>query len=90
MESTASPLHALDQRLAELRERFPGWNLWYVYRAKEHGGPIWCGQPLPLINTDSPEHLAQEIEMAHPAEGPDSDSQSLERDEVLPLYPEGY
>jgi hypothetical protein len=52
-----------DQMKAELQKRFPGWNIWYV---PCYGGTVtWCAQPLPVINSDSPEHLAEEILHAH-------------------------
>lgn len=50
---------AEDGKLAELKLRFPGWVIWYVPRVV--GPTVWCAQPKPLINTDSPEHLAGDI-----------------------------
>jgi len=64
-------LHTLDRQLGELQARFPGWRIWYVPRDKAHGGTIWCAQPLPLINTDTAEHLAAEIELASPGGDPE-------------------
>ncbi len=60
------PLHnlpELDRIKHELEQQFPGWHLWYVPRSK--GGVTWCAQPWPLINSQSPEHLAAEIMQAH-------------------------
>jgi hypothetical protein len=56
-------LHQFDAELDRLKAAYPGWNIWYVPRVIGH--TVWCAQPLPLINTDSPEHLAQEIEDAN-------------------------
>jgi hypothetical protein len=51
------------EQLAELRQRFPGWQIWV-------SGPKWCARPWPLINASSPEDLAQRIRTAH-AQPPD-------------------
>lgn len=56
-------LNALDKIKHQLEEQFPGWHIWYV---PHHGGATaWCAQPWPLINSYSPEHLAEEIRQAH-------------------------
>jgi hypothetical protein len=57
-----SLLHSLDVNLAALKNKHPGWKIWYVPRAV--GGVVWCAVREPTINTDTPEHLSQEIEMA--------------------------
>ena len=57
-------LNALDAKLAELKARFPGWRIWYVPTVVN--GVTWCAQPLPLINSSSPDSLAREIEAATP------------------------
>jgi hypothetical protein len=80
-------LSQYDRDLAALQARFPGWRIWYVPRAKEHGGTIWCAQPGPLINTDSPDHLAQEIQMAKPASAPESDSGGAGTVVPMPVSP---
>lgn len=58
-----SLLHSLDVNLAALRKRHPGWRIWFVPHATD-GGVTWCAHRLPTINTDTPEHLSQEIELA--------------------------
>jgi hypothetical protein len=55
--------HPLDKQLAALKARHPGWNVWFVPHAHD-GSVTWCAVREPTINTDSPEHLSQEIEMA--------------------------
>jgi hypothetical protein len=60
------PLHdlpALDAIRHELERKFPGWHVWPV--PKSTGDVTWCAQPWPLINSQSPEHLAAEITQAH-------------------------
>ena len=47
-----------EERLAALRQRFPGWQIWA-------NGPAWCARPWPLINASSAEELAEDITMAH-------------------------
>ncbi len=53
----------VDQQLALLRPRYPGWDLWVVRVL--YGPDTWCarpkGSPIATINTDSPEHLVEEI-----------------------------
>ncbi len=56
-------LTALDKIKHELEEQFPGWHIWYVPHSDR--SVAWCAQPWPLINADSPEHLAAEIRSAH-------------------------
>lgn len=58
---TPSSLPPLDRELAKLQGAFSGWRIWYVPRAQEHGGTVWCAQRLPLLNTDSAEHLAADM-----------------------------
>jgi hypothetical protein len=47
---------------AELRERFPGWRIWYTPRATVRGA-WWSAQParFPIV-TDDPDELAGLIE----------------------------
>lgn len=50
-------LRSLDQQKAELEQQNPGWQVWYV---RQHTGDTrWCARPLPLLNADAPEHLAE-------------------------------
>lgn len=53
---------SLDQKVEELKAKHPGWRVWFVPKA--HSGVTWCAVREPTINTDSPEHLSQEIELA--------------------------
>ncbi len=52
-----------DEQLATLRIYYPEWELWIVpcYMAPT----VWCARPrgalVATINTDSPEHLIEEI-----------------------------
>jgi hypothetical protein len=56
-------LDHLDTTKRELEKNFPGWHIWYVPRTDRT--VTWCAQPWPLINSQSPEHLAAEITQAH-------------------------
>lgn len=62
----ASYLQELDTTKADLETRFPGWNIWYVPHSVDKD-VTWCARPWPLLNEDSPEHLAEAIEQATPA-----------------------
>jgi hypothetical protein len=57
-----SYLTELDEQMAALRQRYPDWHIWYVPGLNRT--VTWCAQPWPLINVDSPEHLAEAIEKA--------------------------
>jgi hypothetical protein len=52
-----------EDQLALLRPMYPGWDLWIVRQFV--GGIVWCARPKSApratINTDSPEHLIEEI-----------------------------
>jgi hypothetical protein len=56
-------LTGLDRQKQALEEQFPGWHVWFIPRSD--GSVAWCAQPWPLINSQSPEHLAAEIAQAH-------------------------
>jgi hypothetical protein len=58
-----SYLGKLDQIAAELRQRHPGWQIWFVPELGR--APAWCARPWPLLNAASPEHLEAEIAQAH-------------------------
>ena len=60
---TVSYLERLDQIAAELRQRHPGWQIWYVPQLGRDSA--WCARPWPLLNATSPEHLEAEIAQAH-------------------------
>jgi hypothetical protein len=53
----------VDQQLAILRPKYPGWDLWVVRVV--YGSDVWCAKRKDRrtaeINTDSPEHLVAEI-----------------------------
>lgn len=50
--------------IAGLAEAFPGWQIWIVHRAKEHGGDQWCaGRPLGEVHGGSAKELADHIRM---------------------------
>jgi hypothetical protein len=57
-----SLLHSLDANLAAMKSKHPGWRIWYVPTVTS--GVRWCAVRLPSLETDSPEHLSQEIEFA--------------------------
>jgi len=59
----ASYLNELDAIKRDLEARFPGWQIWYVPHATVRA-VTWCARPWPLLNEDSPEHLAEAIERA--------------------------
>ena len=52
-----------DRQLAILRPNYPQWDLWAVRCWPNR--TVWCarpkGSPIATINTDSPEHLIEEI-----------------------------
>ncbi len=52
-----------EQQLAILRPNYPNWDLWVVHAP--YGRDTWCarpkGSPIATVNTDSPEHLVEEI-----------------------------
>lgn len=51
-----------DRMKRDLEERFPGWGVWFV---PGMGRTVtWCARPMPLLNEDSPEHLAEAIEQS--------------------------
>ena len=54
-----SRLDELDRIAAELRQRNPGWQVWFVPRTGQ--AALWCARPWPLLNAQSPEHLEAEI-----------------------------
>lgn len=56
-------LHSPDVKLAALKNEHPGWRIWFVPHALD-GSVNWCAVREPTINTDTPEHLTQEIELA--------------------------
>jgi hypothetical protein len=63
-------LNALDLIKRQLEERFPGWQVWYVPHLDRT--VTWCARPWPLLNEDSPEHLAEAIGQAEAGDaGPD-------------------
>ena len=59
---SVSYLQELDRIKDELQERFPGWQVWYVPRL--HQSASWCARPWPLLNAQTPDHLAAEIGQA--------------------------
>lgn len=60
---SVSYLQELDRIKAELEERFPGWQIWFVPNTDRT--VTWCARPWPLLNSTSPEHLVAEIAQAH-------------------------
>ena len=56
-----------DRIRAQLQERFPGWQVWWVKKTGK--GYIWCARPNPLINADTPEDLIEAIAKAEAARG---------------------
>jgi hypothetical protein len=60
----ATSLHTLDRQLEDLRQRHPGWRIWYVPGI---GHTTWCAQPLPLLNEHSAEDLRAAITEAEAA-----------------------
>ena len=55
-------LGALDREKAELEERHPGWQIWYVPHLDRT--VTWCARRNPLLNEASPEDLSAAIEAA--------------------------
>jgi hypothetical protein len=54
-----------EDQLALIRPNYEGrWDLWFV-RVYQPPSVVWCarpvGAPVATINTDSPEHLIEEI-----------------------------
>lgn len=58
-----SRLDELDRIAAELRQRNPGWQIWFVPKLGKDA--TWCARPWPLINSTSPEQLEADIAQAH-------------------------
>jgi hypothetical protein len=56
-----SRLDELDRIKADLQDRFPGWQIWYVPHSVDRS-VTWCARPHPLLNEGSPEDLAAAIE----------------------------
>ena len=55
------PALSLDVKLATLKAAHPGWRIWFVPHASD-GGVTWCAVREPTINTDTSEHLSEEIQ----------------------------
>jgi hypothetical protein len=59
-----------DNQLAILRPKYPEWDIWIV--PCYIGPAVWCARPaghlVATINTDSPEHLIEEIRQQEQAE----------------------
>lgn len=68
-------LGALDLLKRDLEERFPGWQVWYVPHLDR--SVTWCARPWPLLNEDSPEHLAEAIGQAAGGAGPDDGKDNI-------------
>lgn len=69
--------HDEDEK-AQLRARYPDWQIWYV--PNPHGGPTWCARPRPNLTAGSAAELAQVIEAAERAsDGFDPESDTPER-----------
>ena len=51
-----------DRLKRQLEERYPGWQVWFVPHLDR--SVTWCARPWPLLNEDSPEHLAEAIEQS--------------------------
>jgi hypothetical protein len=53
-----------DDALAQLREDWPLWEVWIVYKVVD--GPTWCARRHDdhkrVLNADSAEHLAEYLE----------------------------
>jgi hypothetical protein len=55
-----------DEQLDALRPMYEGrWDIWVVRSIYPRPSTMWCarpkGSPIATINTDSPEHLVEEI-----------------------------
>jgi hypothetical protein len=61
MGAGMSMMHSLDVKLAALKAAHPGWRIWFVPHASD-GGVTWCATREPTLNTDSSEHLSEEIQ----------------------------
>jgi hypothetical protein len=61
-----SQLPELDEAKAALAGSHPGWHIWYVPHGDSSGisRVVWCAYPLPLLNCDSPEELAEQMAAA--------------------------
>lgn len=82
-----SVLAELDQTQAELQSEFPGWRIWYVYRA---GAVSWAARREPVLNTQSAGDLRAAILQVLASDGGDV-SQVLEGISApRATYPEGW
>lgn len=52
----SAPLREYDKQLAGLRERYPGWRIWYVPNTGP--GATWHAHQLPVLNCATAEDLA--------------------------------
>jgi hypothetical protein len=75
-------LSVLDEAKAELERNHPGWRVWYVPRAT--GDVRWCAQRHPLLNDDSPDHLAESMDEVDEGRWPDGKTGTF----PLPVRPE--
>lgn len=55
-QAMPSALHDYDKQLASLRERYPGWRIWYV--PCSNGPTTWHAHQLPVLNCATAEDLA--------------------------------
>ena len=55
-------LGELDRMQADLAERHPGWQVWYVPHLDRT--VTWCARRNPLLNEASPEDLSEAITRA--------------------------
>jgi hypothetical protein len=53
-------MHELDRQVADLRDRFPQWRIWYVSKAGR--GATWCADPLPHLEAETAAGLAELIQ----------------------------
>jgi hypothetical protein len=47
-------MHELDRIKADLEQRFPGWQVWWV---RAPGSTVWCARRVPQLQAESPEEL---------------------------------
>jgi len=55
-------LNERDRIKADLEERFPAWQIWYVPRLGQL--TLWCARRTPHLEAESAEELAELIERA--------------------------
>jgi len=80
--SALSLLEELDRMQRELKDDYPGWQIWYMFHRA--GSATWHARPNPWLNAPSPDDLRKLISQVHPQTDRDAAAVALKRDAGLP------